>query len=156
MGNMEQQYYGNRGLLSKKLTAFLSSKTIATNKVMACYDWATSLDSTSDCVVSGFQSPIEQDVLHFLLKKRIPIVVVLARAMYKHIPDNLKEAFDDERVLFVSISNNPRVNKATAMTRNKYVVDMSENILFGMFTESSSLYEVYQYAKANNKTLITI
>ena len=72
------------------------------------------------------------------------------------LPDNLKEAFDDERVLFVSISNNPRVNKATAMTRNKYVVDMSENILFGMFTESSSLYEVYQYAIEKNKKMLRI
>ena len=153
---MSPQYKGNKDLLDRKLTVFLSSKTIATDKVMACYDWATSLDSTTDCVVSGFQSPMEQDVLYFLLKKRIPVIVVLARAMYKQIPDYLKEAFNDERVLFVSISNNSRVNKATAMTRNKYVVDMSENILFGMFNESSSLYEVYQYAKANNKTLITI
>ena len=153
---MEPQYAGNQALLDRKLTAFLSSKTIATDKVMACYDWATSLDSTLDCVVSGFQSPIEQDVLHFLLKKRIPVVVVLARAMYKKIPDNLKEAFDDKRVLFVSISNNPRVNKATALIRNKYVVDMVDQILFGMLAESSSLYEVYQYAVAKNKTIMKI
>ena len=153
---MEPQYTGNQALLERKLTAFLSSRTIATDKVMACYDWATSLDSTSDCVVSGFQSPLEQDVLHFLLKKRIPVIVVLARAMYKQIPDILKEAFDNEKVLFVSISNNSRVNKATALSRNKYVVDMADNILFGMFTESSSLYEVYQYAIAKNKIILSL
>ena len=153
---MEPQCTGNLALLDRKLTAFLSSRTIATDKVMACYDWATNLNAETDCVVSGFQSPIEQDVLHFLLKKKIPIVVVLARTMYKQIPDYLKEAFEDERVLFVSISNNFRVNKATALIRNKYVVDMAEKILFGMVTESSSLYEVYQYAIANNKTIIKI
>lgn len=153
---MEPQYKGNQALLDRKLIVFLSSRTIATDKVMACYDWATNLDSTSDCVVSGFQSPIEQDVLHFLLKKRIPVVVVLARAMYKQIPDNLKAAFDDKRVLFVSISNNSRVNKATALSRNKYLVDMADEILFGMLTESSSLYEVYQYAIANNKKILSL
>lgn len=153
---MNSNYVGNQSLLDKNVIAFLSSRTIATDKVMACYDWATSLDSTLDCVVSGFQSPIEQDVLHFLLKKRIPVIVVLARAMYKQIPDYLKEAFDDERVLFVSLSNNSRVNKATALSRNRYVVDMADKILFGMLTESSSLYEIYQYAIAKNKILLSL
>ena len=153
---MESQYTGNKDLMNKKLTAFLSSRIISTNKVMACYDWATSLDPKTDCVVSGFQTPIEQDVLHFLLKSKIPVVVVLARAMYKNIPEELKAAYNDGRVLFISISNNPRVNKATAQSRNKYVVDIANDVLFGMFNESSSLYEVYQYAIDKNKELLRI
>jgi len=150
------EYLGNQDLLNRRLTAFLSSSTIATDKVMACYDWATSLDADADCVVSGFQSPIEQDVLHFLLKKKIPVVVVLARAMYKQIPEELKEAYDEGRVLFVSISNSTRVNKATAMSRNKYVVDIAHEVLFGMIAEGSSLNEVCQYAKDIQKPLSTL
>ena len=153
---MEPQYSGNKGLLRRKLTAFLSSNTIATDKVMACYDWATSLNADNNCVVSGFQSPIEQDVLHFLLKKKIPVIVVLARTMYKSIPEKLKEAFDENRALFISISNNPRVNKATALSRNKYVVDISQVILFGMLPDGSSLNDIYQYARDKNKTILKI
>ena len=153
---MEPQYTGNKDLMSKKLTAFLSSRTIATDKVMACYDWATSLNAESDCVVSSFQSPMEQDVLHFLMKSKIPVIVILARAMYKNIPEELKAAYNCGRVLFISISNNPRVNKATAQIRNKYVVDIANEVLFGMFNESSSLYEVYQYALGQNKKTLKI
>lgn len=153
---MEPQYSGKLELLDRKLTAFLSSRTIATDKVMACYDWATSLNTETDCVVSGFQSPIEQDVLHFLLKNRIPVIVVLARAMYKQIPEELEEAYNDGRVLFISISNNTRVNKATASIRNRYVVDLAQEVLFGMLAEKSSLNEIYQYAKNNNKKILTI
>ena len=153
---MEPQYAGNQALLDRKLTAFLSSRTIATDKVMACYDWATSLNAETDCVVSGFQSPIEQDVLHFLLKNRIPVIVVLARAMYKQIPEELEEAYNDGRVLFISISNNTRVNKATASIRNRYVVDLAQEVLFGMLAEKSSLNEIYQYAKDNKKKILTI
>ena len=153
---MEPQYSGKLELLDRKLTAFLSSRTIATDKVMACYDWATSLNAETDCVVSGFQSPIEQDVLHFLLKNRIPVIVVLARAMYKQIPEELEEAYNDGRVLFISISNNTRVNKATASIRNRYVVDLAQEVLFGMLAEKSSLNEIYQYAKDNNKKILTI
>lgn len=153
---MEPQYTGNKELLNRKTLAFLSSRTIATDKVMACYDWATSLNAETDCVVSGFQSPIEQDVLHFLLKNRIPVIVVLARAMYKQIPEELEEAYNEGRVLFISISNNTRVNKATASIRNRYVVDLAQKILFGMLAEKSSLNEIYQYAKDNNKKILTI
>ena len=153
---MEPQFTGKIELLDRKTIAFLSSRTIATDKVMACYDWATSLNTETDCVVSGFQSPIEQDVLHFLLKNRIPVIVVLARAMYKQIPEELEEAYNDGRVLFISISNNTRVNKATASIRNRYVVDLAQEVLFGMLAEKSSLNEIYQYAKDNNKKILTI
>ena len=67
---MTPQYLGNKDLLNRKLTAFLASRTVQTARVMACYDWATSLSADTDCVVSGFQSPIERDVLHFLLKTK--------------------------------------------------------------------------------------
>ena len=153
---MEPQYSGKLELLDRKLTAFLSSRTIATDKVMACYDWATSLNTETDCVASGFQSPIEHDVLHFLLKNRIPVIVVLARAMYKQIPEELEEAYNEGRVLFISISNNTRVNKATASIRNRYVVDLAQEVLFGMLAEKSSINDIYQYAKDNNKKIITI
>ena len=153
---MEPQYTGKIELLDRKTIAFLSSRTIATDKVMACYDWATSLNAETDSVVSGFQSPIEHDVLHFLLKNRIPVIVVLARAMYKQIPEELVEAYNEGRVLFISISNNTRVNKVTASIRNRYVVDLAQKILFGMLAENSSLNDIYQYAKDNNKKILTI
>ena len=63
---MTPQYLGNKALLNKKLTAFFASRTVQIARVMACYDWATSLDADKDCVVSGFQSPIERDVLHLI------------------------------------------------------------------------------------------
>ena len=140
---MTPQYLGNKALLNKKLTAFLASRTVQTAQVMACYDWATSLDADKDCVVSGFQSPIERDVLHFLLKKRIPIVVVLARAIYKSIPAELSEAYDNGSLLFISVSNSTRTNQVAAKARNHYVAELASTIVFGMLTKESSLYEIY-------------
>jgi predicted Rossmann fold nucleotide-binding protein DprA/Smf involved in DNA uptake len=140
---MTPQYLGNKALLNKKLTAFFASRTVQTARVMACYDWATSLSAETDCVVSGFQSAIERDVLHFLLKKKIPIVVVLARAIYKHIPEELKEAYDKGNLLFISVSNASRTSQVAAKARNQYAADISSTIVFGMLTEESSLYEIY-------------
>lgn len=140
---MTPQYLGNKALLNKKLTAFFASRTVQTARVMACYDWATSLSAETDCVVSGFQSAIERDVLHFLLKKKIPIVVVLARAIYKHIPEELRDAYGNDNLLFISVSNAPRTSQVAAKARNQYAADISSTIVFGMLTEESSLNEIY-------------
>ena len=140
---MTPQYLGNKALLNKKLTAFFASRTVQTARVMACYDWATSLSAETDCVVSGFQSAIERDVLNFLLKKKIPIVVVLARAIYKHIPEELRDAYGNDNLLFISVSNAPRTSQVAAKARNQYAADISSTIVFGMLTEDSSLYEIY-------------
>lgn len=149
---MTPQYLGNKALLNKKLTAFFASRRVQTAQVMACYDWATSLDADKDCVVSGFQSPIERDVLHFLLKKRIPIVVVLARAIYKSIPEELSEAYDNGTLLFISVNNSARTNQVAAKARNHFVSELASTIVFGMLTKESSLYEIYlQQSKNPNK-----
>ena len=140
---MTPKYLGNRDLLNRKLTAFLASRTVQTAQVMACYDWATSLSAETDCVVSGFQSPIERDVLHFLLKKRIPIVVVLARSIYKNIPEELSEAYENGHVLFISVSNATRINQNAAKARNQYVAGLASSIVFGMLSKDSSLYNIY-------------
>ena len=141
---------GNEELLHRKKTAFFCSRKINSGNILKCYDWATSLDKESDCVISGFQSKIEKEVLHFLLKKEIPVIVVLGRRMYKKLPDELDEARKKGKVLIVSLSNNPRNSIATAEIRNRYIVDHAENIVFGSLNEESSLYPIYLEAKEKN------
>jgi len=153
---MTPQYLGNKDLLNRKLTAFFSSRTVQTARVMSCYDWATSLNAGTDCVVSGFQSPIERDVLHFLLKKRIPIVVVLARAIYKHIPEELREAYDNGSLLFISVNNALRTNQVAAKARNHYVAELANTIVFGMLTKESSLYEIFIRHAEDTRKLVLI
>ena len=152
---MTSQYLGNKELLIRKLTAFLASRTVQTAQVMACYDWATSLSAESDCVVSGFQSPIERDVLHLLLKRRVPVIVVLSRVLYKEVPDELKEAFEDDRVLFISNTTATRSNKALARARNLYVAELASAVVFGMVNEESSLYDIFLKLK-EEKQLVRI
>ena len=134
------EYLGNRELLKLKKTAFLASSTISSETVLRCYDWATEMRNRGECVVSGFSSKLEQDVLHFLLKGNQPIIVVLARRMYRNIPDGLKEPLAQNRLLIISVNNAVRQSKVTAMARNKYVCEMADSICFVGVTEQSSLY----------------
>ena len=147
---MKVEYLGNQELLQLKKTAFLASSTISSETVLRCYDWATEMRSQGECVVSGFSSKLEQDVLHFLLKGNQPIIVVLARRMYKTIPEYLKEPLAQGRLLIMSVSPAVRQSKATALARNKFICEMADSILFVGVTVNSSLYaykKEYQQAK---------
>ena len=137
---MQVEYLGNQELLKLKKTAFLASSTISSETVLRCYDWATEMRNRGECVVSGFSSKLEQDVLHFLLQGSQPIIIVLARRMYKVIPNELKEPLAQNRLLIISVSNAIRQSKVTAMARNRYVCEMADSILFVGVTEQSSLY----------------
>lgn len=134
------EYLGNKELLKQNKTAFLASSTILPDMVLRCYDWAAG--KHEGCIVSGFSSKLEKDVLHFLLKAKSPIIMVLARKMYKVIPEELKEPLRQGRLLIISTSNDSRQSKATAFARNKYVCEISDNIVFVGANGKSSLYEL--------------
>lgn len=138
------QYLGNMELLKMQKTAFLASNTISPTTVLRCYDWATEMRDKGECVASGFSSKLERDVLHFLLKGSQPIILVIARRMYKVIPQKLKEALSQERLLIISVSNAVRQSKDTAYLRNEFICEMSDNIVFVNATEKSSLFTLSQ------------
>ena len=131
-------YLGNRELLKQLKTAFLASGTIAPDVVLSCYDWAT--DEHEGCVVSGFSSKLEQDVLHFLLKSKTPVIMVLARRMYREIPEELKVPLEQGRLLIISTSTAIRQSRATALARNRYICELADYIMMVGVTENSSLY----------------
>ena len=143
------EYLGTQELLKLKKTAFLASSTIPLDMVLKCYDWAAS-QGTGDCIISGFSSKLEQDVLHFLLKGKSNIILVLARRMYRVIPEELKEALDCGRLLVISTNAAVRQSKATALARNKYICEMTDKIIFVGVTTKSSLYPLME----NNKSKI--
>ena len=131
------EYLGNKELLKLKKTAFLASSTIPIEMVLKCYDWAA--EKHEGCVVSGFSSKLERDVLHFLLKSKCSIILMLARQMYKVVPEELKEPLDQGRLLIISTSKSVRQSKVTALARNKYICELADDILFVGVNEKSSL-----------------
>ena len=121
--------------------------------MLKVYDWATDMRNRGECVVSGFCSKLEKDVLHFLLKGSQPIILVLARKMYKTVPLILQRALNENRLLIVSVSVSVRQSKTTALERNKYICDMADRILFVGVTEESSLYALQQ-SSSNKQRLL--
>lgn len=149
------EYLGNTELLNVPKTAFLASSTIPPDMVLKCYDWATQMAKEGQCVVSGFSSHLEKEVLHFLAKGKQPIILVLAREMYKQIPIEYQPLLDANRLLIISVSKATRQSKATAYARNKYICEMTDKILFVGVTEKSSLYLLKEMYKSKQVDMLT-
>ena len=118
------EYLGNKELLKLRKIGFIASRRMATTDVIPTLDWAMEMSRQKDiAVVSGFQSPMEKDVLKFLLRGVCPIIIVLARGMYCKIPKIFQTPLDQKRILI--ISNEPdniiRVSEISAHKRNEYV-----------------------------------
>ena len=137
------QMIGNAGLMGLPKTAFLSSRKVAPQDVMRCYDWATGMRGgggtpggsagrlAPPCVVGGFQSALERDVLKLLLPEGGPtIVMVLARGMWRSVPMEYREAINAGRMLVVSPFSQGvvRVSKETAERRNGWILDHCDEI----------------------------
>lgn len=133
-------YLGNKELLKQPKTAFLASSTIPVDMVLKCYDWAVKMRDEGRCVISGFSSRLEKDVWDFLAKGKQPIILVMARAIYKTIPTDLQPLLDSGRLLIISTSNATRQSKTTALARNRYIYELAERIFFVGVTEQSSLF----------------
>ena len=135
---MNMEYLGNKELMNLPKTAFLASSTIPPDMVLKCYDWATG--KHEGCVVSGFSSKLEQDVLHFLLKAKTPVIMVLARRMYREIPEELKVPLEQGRLLIISTTAAVRQSRTTALARNRYICELADQIMMVGVTDGSSLY----------------
>lgn len=149
---MEAETLGNKELLNLHKTAFLCSRTVSSGAVLRSYDWAMQLNIERNVVVSGFQSKLEKDVLRLLNKRRASIILVLARKMYKEIPDEFQPFVANNRLLIISTSSAIRNAKNEADRRNEYIAQLADDIVFGYINEGSSLLSVF----TNNITKSTI
>ena len=136
-------HIGNMGLLEKRKTAFFCSSKTTSRNVIESFDWATCVPKDT-CVISGFQTKLEKDVLQLLLKRHIPVVIILARKMYKNLPTEIMDAIERNEALVISISNLSRNTKESAWKRNKFVIEQAADIVFGALYTSSSLYSLAQ------------
>ena len=120
----ETKYLGNKQLLNLHKIGFIASRNASTLDIIPTLDWAAKISRQKDiAVVSGFQSPLEKDVLKFLLRGVCPIIIVLARGMYRKLPVYLNEAMNQNRLLCISLErdNITRVSEVSAHKRNEHI-----------------------------------
>ena len=123
-------YLGNKDLLKKHRITFLCSRRYPPDVVLKAYDWAIEQREKGNCVISGFHSQIEKDVLHFLLKGKQPVIMVLARGMQKRFRVELKQAEKEKRLLIISPFERMvlRPTIKTAIIRNQLMIELADEV----------------------------
>ena len=134
------QMIGNAAILDRPdKVAFLSSRRISPAAVLKCYEWAEKVRDTEQCVISGFQSPLEKDVLKFLLRGKVPVILVLARSLWKTVPEELREPVGQGRLLIVSPVAAARASAATAAVRNRWILANCTSLVLGSLDPNGNL-----------------
>ena len=150
-----KEHIGNKALLDLNKTAFLCSRKVPASIILKCYDWAIQQREEGNCIISGFHSQIEKDVLHYLLKGNQPIIVVLARGLKQKIEPVFLEPIEKGRLLIVtSFENNvKRVTEKTAEKRNQLMIELADEIVVGYLSKEGQIDKIL---KSISKPIIKI
>jgi hypothetical protein len=107
------------------------------------------------CVISGFHSQIEKDVLHYLLKGKQPIILALARGLKEKLEPEFKKPLDQGRLLIITPfdKTTKRVTELTAEIRNKMMIEFADSITVGYARAGGNLDELL---KMTGKQIIKI
>jgi predicted Rossmann fold nucleotide-binding protein DprA/Smf involved in DNA uptake len=123
---------GEASLWDLPKTAFLSSDKFSAGSVLKSYDWAGEIKRSGRCVISGFMSKLEKDVLEILLNGDSPLIWALARGMFDSAPVKLRGHVAAGRLLIVSMFDGAigRPNRKLAFERNQFIVDNADEVVF--------------------------
>jgi len=98
------------------------------------------------CVISGFQSPIEKDVLLYLLRGRQPLIIVLARGLKHKIEPELKSHLNNGRLLILSPFDRAikRITAKIAFERNRVMIEIADSIVEGFCRPDGGISKLLQ------------
>ena len=145
---LKSMILGNKALLNCEKIGFLASRRVPPEAVMRCLDWATRMRDQGVCVMGGFQSPLERDVLTLLLQGKQPVIWVLARKLWtlRGVPKAYRAAIEEGRLLIVSPVSQSirRVDAQSAAVRNRFVLEHSDRHVFGSLDPNGQLAKMLE------------
>lgn len=132
---------GAADIAARRKTAFLCSRSYPAGVVLRIYDWAKKMSKTGECVISGFHSRLEQDVLEILLEGTQPVILAAARSLPKRHPPAVRRALEEKRLLIASPFSGSilRITAATARKRNTFMLSVADRIVIGHANQGGSL-----------------
>jgi predicted Rossmann fold nucleotide-binding protein DprA/Smf involved in DNA uptake len=138
------QFLGHEQLYSLPSVGFLCSRKAVSGAVLRCYDWALAMRESGTCIMSGFHSPLEQDVLHFLLKGQQPVIAVLSSKLKTTYSKEMQLALDEGRLLIVSPFEilPVRPTTTTAQVRNEFIFNHCQRVVVGYASKNGQLWKL--------------
>lgn len=133
---------GNIGLLAEPLLGLISSRECPGHVLVETLERVPAWVAEGRVLVSGFHSPLEQQVLRSLLRRDGRAVKVLARGMSCYRPPREEgEALAARRlpVLPAFAPTVRRITRASALARNRQVAALAAELVVPCVAEGSPL-----------------
>jgi predicted Rossmann fold nucleotide-binding protein DprA/Smf involved in DNA uptake len=122
---------GNAELLTEPLLGFIASRQCPGHILIETLDHVPQWVQAGRVVVSGFHSPLEQQVLRSLLRRKGRAVKVLARGMTGYRPTlEEREPLVAGRMLVITacLPQVRRTTRETALARNRLVLALATKV----------------------------
>lgn len=148
---------GNTTLLRLHKVAFLCSRKCPAAVVLKSFDWAIEQREKGTCVISGFHSRIEKDVLHYLLKGTQPVILALARGRMKKWPPEIKAALDADRLLIITryADSVTHASEESCYQRNRLMMELADEIFIGFASPGGNLERLRgEYNKKSSRLIL--
>jgi len=144
---------GQTALLDAPLLGLIASRECPGHILLETLDRVPEWVKAGRVIVSGFHSPLEQQVLRSLLRRKGRAVKVLARgfgghcADYRPTPEEC-EPLSSGRLLVISAfaPEVRRTTRATALERNRLVAALATELFVPHIRDKSPLLEIVQRA----------
>ncbi|MCM0084415.1 SMF family protein [Geomonas sp. Red32] len=132
---------GNRDLLSGHKVAFLCSRNCPAEAAEKSRLWAIAQRERGSCVISGFHSRIEKDVLIHLIPGSQPIILALARGIMSHLEPWMERRLGEGRLLIVTryAESVTHACEDSCFHRNRLMIEMADEIVVAFASPGGSL-----------------
>ena len=133
---------GNADLLAEPLLGLIASRECPGHVLLETLDRVPEWVKAGRVIVSGFHSPLEQQVLRSVLRRKGRVVKVLARGMTDYRPTTEeREPLAAGRMLVITACPPEvrRITRETALARNRLVLTLASEIIAPYVTANSPL-----------------
>lgn len=140
---------GDAGIARLPKTAFLCSRAYPAGAVLRIYDWAKAARTRGECVLSGFHSALERDVLEILLGGEQPVILATARAMPTRFSPPVRRALRSGQLLALSAfpPDARRITAASARRRNEFMLSIAARVVVGHLSADGELAKTLAQAQ---------
>ena len=133
---------GETALLTEPLLGLIASRECPGHVLLETLDCVPEWVKARRVIVSGFHSPLEQQVLRSVLRRKGRVVKVLARGMTDCRPTaEERESLAAGRMLLITACPPEvrRTTRETALARNRLVLALASEIVAPYVTDDSPL-----------------
>jgi len=133
---------GNEALLNTQLLGLIASRECPGHVMIETLDRIPEWIKERKTIVSGFHSPLEQQALHSLLRRKGCAIKVLAHGIRDYRPlEHEQEPLTEGRMLIVTACppTVTRTTRVTALARNRLVLTLTDEHCIPYLSPNSPL-----------------